>query len=268
LQQHRERPDAGNADREIVVRFFALVLMGSVPIWVASLLQPGDVLPGVPLWSALLVFCPAIAGLILAYRKGGRRGVAELARRSVDLAAIRSPWWLAAVVALSLAMFIVTYALTALTDRTMPALKTDPAAMVLLVAVFLVPAWAEELGWTGCVTDPLVRLIGPVRGGVTLGLFLALWHVVPLLAVGRDWTWIAGWAVGTASQRIIFLWFHDRSGRCVPVAILIHVLSNLAWQMIPVDGSHFNPWIWSMVTLCVACLAIASFPQTTREPPS
>jgi len=50
-----------------------------------------------------------------------------------------------------------------------------------LFIVFFVSALAEEIGWTGYATEPLMHRWGIVSASLLLGLVWSVWHFIPLL---------------------------------------------------------------------------------------
>ena len=115
-------------------------------------------------------------------------------------------------------------------------------------------ALLEELGWTGYALDPLQARYGPRGAGIRLGLFWVAWHFVPLAEAGRGVEWIAWWSAWTLAERVIMVWLYNWTRGSVLAVALYHAMSNLCWQLYPVQGSHFDPRISAVLT---AALAVA-----------
>jgi hypothetical protein len=71
-------------ERREPLAFFVLVIVLSIPFWLAGALVNIQLLPGIPL-SALMFVCPVTAAVILIDRESGTPGVAQLLKRSLDL---------------------------------------------------------------------------------------------------------------------------------------------------------------------------------------
>jgi hypothetical protein len=147
------------------------------------------------------------------------------------------------------------------------ALPDSPAmtlAVVPLVAIVFIAALAEEIGWTGYATQPLLQRWGVLRGGVLLGSVWVAFHLILLVQVDRTWEWIAWWSLGTLSLRTIMFWLYAHAGDSVFAATLFHAMINLSWQLFPIHGSFYDPRIFSLVTLVLGVLLVVSLPLLSR----
>lgn len=229
------------------LHFFGLVLLLLVPFWILGELLPVELLPGLPI-SALGAFTPALAALILSYKHAGRSGSLQLLQRSFDIQRIPNKNWLIVSFLINPVVTVSAYQIMRMTGVSLP----DSAPLTLSVlpffAVLLIAALGEELGWTGYVTEPLIEHWGIIRGGLLLGWFWAAIHFIPLLQVHRSVAWIAWWSLGTISYRMIMVWFYVNTGKSVFAAAIFHAMINLCWQLFPVNGSHYDPQIFSLIT--------------------
>ncbi len=146
------------------------------------------------------------------------------------------------------------------TGEQLPGFEIDFMHSIGLLALFFVAATAEELGWTGYATPPLVKTLGVVGAGLLIGVIAGAWHVIPLLQAGRSWEWIAWWALGTTARRVCIVWVYTHGGQSVFSVSLLHAMSNLSWMVFPVMGSHYNPMVTGivMVTFTAALLLAAN----------
>jgi uncharacterized protein len=186
-------PTAGLAQRPASSRspltFFALAYALSVPFWVIGAGTELQLLPGLPP-GALMVVCPLVAASILVYRVRGTEGVIALLERSFDYGRIRAKVWYVPVVFLRPAVATVAYALMRATGLPLPTPRFPVLAPVMLIA-FFVAGLAEELGWSGYVTDPLQDRWSALGAGIVIGMAWAAWHIIPLVQAHRTATWIA-----------------------------------------------------------------------------
>lgn len=213
--------------------FFLLVFALSMPIW---LVEPGDW----PISAAVIV--PLPAALILVYRAEGAGGVRRLLTRIVDYRRIRNKAWYVPIVFLSPVLALLAYLVTRLFGLPVSA----ESAITILVApllflLFFVLAIGEEPGWTGYATDPLLRRHSALATGLILGLVSGLWHLVPLINMGRSPAWIAWWAVWSIPLRVLFVWIYVNTGRNLFATVLFHAMVNLSVSS-PFIPKNDSPW--------------------------
>ena len=121
----------------------------------------------------------------------------------------------------------------------------------LLFVLFFVLAIGEEVGWTGYATDPLLERWSALATGLILGLMAVLWHLVPLIKMGRTPIWIGWWAVWSVPLRVLFVWLYNNTGKSVFAAILLHAMVNLSNSspFIPRQGSHLDMAVIGVITV-------------------
>lgn len=226
----------------------------SAPFWVLGALSDDMLLPGLPL-SALMVVCPIMIAAILVSRNGGRSALWTFLAQAMDVRKMR-PWaWIAALGTMPLVM-VLSGGLQTASGTDLPSMEFEVGQALVLFAVFFLAATAEELGWTGFATSPLLKARGILGAGLIIGLAAVAWHVFPLLQAERSWDWIAWWALGTTSRRILIVWIYARGGRSVFGASLFHAMSNLTWMLFPVMGSHYDPMTTALVLMTFAVVIL------------
>jgi membrane protease YdiL (CAAX protease family) len=231
--------------------FFALLFALSIPFYLLG--EVGlELLPGLPI-SSLMVACPMLAALILAWRNAGKGAARALVRRAFDWRRLPPVWYLPAILLMP-AVMAASYLLMQWTGRPVPAPRFDLLSAAALFALFFAGAVAEEIGWTGYALEQLQRRWSALAAALVLGAVWAAWHVVPLLQVQRPWQWIGWWCLGTVSARIITVWLYNNAGRSVFAAVLFHAMSNLGWQLFPVEGSHYDPAFTAPLQAALAIL--------------
>lgn len=246
--------------------FFLLVLALTAPFPALDAVAEGRLLPGVPL-SGLAFVCPAIAALVLRHREGGGAAVRALLRRSFDGRRVRVAAWYVPTLLLYPAVVTASYVLLRLTGAELPDARFAPAPALLLAAGLFAAALCEELGWSGYATEPLRERWGNLGAGLVLGGYWAVWHWVPLLQVGRPVAWIAWWSLHTVAARVIMVWLFGRTGGSVFAMTLFHMSVNLAWQLFPVNGSHFDMPLVASLTAAVALIVAAAQAPPWRPDP-
>lgn len=238
-----------------IFAFLGLVLLFSVPFWVLGGLYPVQLLPGLPL-SAFGVVAPSLAAVVLVFKNQDAAGVWHLLGRSFDFKRINNPAWYAIILFTNPLIAVAAYEYLRLTGNPLPPAFPFIISILPMFVFFFLGALAEEIGWTGYATEPLVYHWGIRKAGVILGTVWAAWHFIPLMQVTRSFEWIAWWSLGTISLRVIMVWLHTFSGRSVFAAALFHAMINVCWQMFPANGSHYDPRAFGMISLVFAVFLI------------
>jgi len=244
------------------VKFLTLVFVLSLPFWILGGVYPRELLPGVPL-SALMVLCPAAVALVLAGREHGWAGVLGMAGRVLDFSRVRGAKWY--VVTLVTMPLIATAAcgVMRVLDRDVPRLEIPWPAVPAMSLMILVAAAAEELGWSGYATPRMQERMTALQTGLLLGVATAVWHLVPLLEVGRAPEWSLWQAGNLVATRVVLVWLYNATGGSVAATALCHTTVNLSWQLFPNQGSHYDPRIVGLIT---ALVAVAVFAIWSPEP--
>ncbi len=236
--------------------FFLLVFALSIPFFlVASLFGEVRLLPGLPV-SSLMVVAPVTAALILVYRENKIAGVTGLLKRSFDHQRIRAKVWYLPVLLLMPGVMILSFGLARLMGSPVPVPQFSILSVLILFLVFFVAGLAEELGWMGYAIDPMQERWGTLTAALLLGLIWAAWHLIPLLQVHRPPEWIAWWCLATVASRVIMVWLYNNAGKSVFAMALYHALSNLGWQLYPINGSFYDPRITGLILTVVAVIVI------------
>ncbi len=215
-----------------------------------------QLMPGLSV-SALMGFCPMAAALILVYRESGVAGARALLMRSFDFKRIKSKRWFLPVLLLMPAVSVVVYGLMRLMAMPLPAMELHVGPALLMFTAFFVEGLGEELGWSGYALEPLQAHWGALGASLLLGLVGILWHLTPLLQMGRTPTWIAWWCLYALTFRIFTVWLYNNTGKSVFVAALFHATLNLAYVLFPVYGSHFDMRLGGLVMAGAALMIIA-----------
>lgn len=246
------------AARPVALLVWVTVL--SLPFFVLGAVSPTVRLGAVDVpASAVMFVVPVLAAVMLTWRDSGRAGVAVLLRRVVDRPAARARWYLLAL-ALPVAVGVLAWAIARVAGWTESGLPISPtalsgwwAAVVVVVAgaAVVFAAACEELGWTAYATDPLQQRWGALGASLALGLYWAVWHLIPLIQAGHGAAWIAGWFVGTVAARVIIVALHNVTAGA-SAAILLHAMLNVVAGMTPDYEKPVLPLLSGTVTAVVA----------------
>ncbi|MEO1080656.1 MAG: CPBP family intramembrane glutamic endopeptidase [Pseudomonadota bacterium] len=249
-----ERQD-GTASLKSIPVFLAGVFFLSIPFWTLGAVVDKPLLPGLPI-SALMVIVPTLVAAFVTARRRGSAAVWALFRRAIDIQQL-SPWaWPVALCTMPTVMLASGLWLT-VSGQDIPQFEFNPGQTVILLGVFFLAATAEEIGWTGFATDPLLRSTGIFTTGLLIGAAAALWHFIPLTQADRSISWIAWWTLGTVMRRILMVWVYARGGGSVFGASLFHAMSNVSWMLFPIMGSHYDPRSTALASTLIVVLVAA-----------
>jgi hypothetical protein len=215
----------------------------------------------------LAVICPAVAALFLSWQRGGPAAGRALLARVWDFGRVRGwAWWLP-ILLTSPAVSVAAFLILRVRGSGVPDPRFTIPVAVALSAILLVSALSEELGWTGFALGPLQSRFGWLAAALAIGAVWAAWHIPALLQVHRSATWIAWWVLGTIAMRVIMVGVFNCVGGSVFCIAVFHAVSNLCWQLFPVQGSWFDPRLNGLLLGGVACaVVVASFRQRHQRP--
>ena len=84
----------------------------------------------------------------------------------------------------------------------------------------------------------------------------AAWHVIPYWQAGHDSSWIAWQCLFTISFRVILVWLFNNTDKNLAAPVVCHASYNVAWSLLPNDGTQYDPMVTGIVTTVVA-IAVA-----------
>jgi membrane protease YdiL (CAAX protease family) len=114
--------------------------------------------------------------------------------------------------------------------------------------LFFIAGVFEELGWQGYAYDRLQERWGALKASILLGIFWAVYHLIPDVQNDQKASWILWHRLGTIINRVLIGWIYEHTGSSVFGTILYHVMSNLSWALFPNNGSHFDPMVTTTIT--------------------
>ncbi|WP_254769129.1 CPBP family intramembrane glutamic endopeptidase [Salinilacihabitans rarus] len=186
-----------------------------------------------------------IGGVVMAWRVGGRAGLADLKRRLVDVRLIPGRWaavmlalWPALALAGAGVAVVVDGASRPLSAAPLLELLGEPVALLgTLLAIFLLGPFHEEIGWRGYWLDRLQRRWSALTASLILGVAWAAWHAPLFLMVGYYSSWDfapdpAWFAFNVLVGAVLYTWLFNNTNRSVLAAILFHFLGNATGQLL------------------------------------
>lgn len=244
---------AGPLARRQLSTFFGLVVLFALPFWLLGWLAGPEarLLGELPL-ASLQFIVPLGAALVAAVITSGRDGVRHLLTRAGAPRGSGRLTALIAAVSIMPAVHVVAWASDPSSGRPLVPADASLAGIGGAALLFLVTAWAEEVGWTGYALTPSVRRWGPAGAALIIGAAWAVIHIIPDLQAGHDLVWIASQRIGTLAQRVIIVWIALGSGGSVLVAAIAHAMDNVSWAILTDGGATYDPSRLAPFTLLIA----------------
>ena len=236
------------------LKFFLLVLLLSIPFLILGAMA-GDLTKILPIKlpiSALMTFCPLLAATILVYKQREMQGVKELLKLSFDFKKIKDKKWYIPIVFVMPVIAVLSYWYMKVTGGIIPEPQVSPLFAFILFFVLFIGAIGEEVGWSGYIIDPLQNRYGAFKASMIVGFAWAIWHIIPYYQAHRTTGWIVWQGIGTVFLRTIMVWIFNNTGKSVFAMILFHTMINITEFLFPNYGSHYDPFIFAILTIITA----------------
>jgi CAAX protease family protein len=191
------------------------------------------------------LFGPMIGAFVTTAIVSGRRGVRDLFARMVRFRAGR--WWL---IALALPVAIGAGAVMAMwmvAPGELPAWRElgqfngfPVVNAVALWAMLIASGYGEETGWRGFLL-PQLRGHAPLRAGLVVGVFWALWHVPAFFVVdtyrSMPIAMLPMFFLGILSGSVFLTWLYNRGRRSIALVAVWHGTYNLLSGTVAARGA-------------------------------
>ena len=116
---------------------------------------------------------------------------------------------------------------------------------ILVIALFF-GSLSEELGWRGFALAWLQSKWNPLVSSLVLGLIWFCWHLPLFFLNGTTqklWGFgsigFFGFFLFVMASSLVMTWAYNRNGKSLLSAVLIHCVSNLVLNLVPVSGRGF-----------------------------
>jgi membrane protease YdiL (CAAX protease family) len=258
-------PVARAMRRRSPATFVVLVVALSVPFWVVGTFVPGVRLVGLPV-SALQFVAPLGAALILIVRDEGGAAAIALVRRTLAFGGVRPRLLYLPLLTVLPAIYVGSWLVQRAAGRAVPAPDVAVGTLAVLVGLFVVTAVAEEAGWSGYATAPMLERHGILATGVTLGVAWALIHVVPDIQNGHDFGWIVFHRLGSVGLRLLLVTAFAASGGSVAAVVLMHATDNISWAVVTDEGAGYDPAITGVLIAVTGLTAALMANRRLRAP--
>jgi uncharacterized protein len=196
----------------------------------------------------LAVYSPGFAGIFLAWRHYGLKGLGSFIRRLTLWRAPRA-WWLFMLLGIPAIVF---------TGAAIKGTATEfpyPTLALALPAIFhsLFLGTIEEFGWRGLALPLLQRKFSPFWAGLLLGGFWSLWHVPSFLIGGMPQTAWSVWPyfLGIIAISVILTPLFNASRGSLLIAYLFHF--QLMNPLFP-DAQPWDNILWIAMAVIVVWL--------------
>lgn len=246
------------------LKFFLLVFLLSIPFWILGAVAR-DLTKMLPIKlpiSALMTFCPLSAATILVYKEQKNQGVKELLKKSFDFKEIKDKKWYIPIVFLMPVIAALSYWYMKITGGILPEPQVSLLSVFIFLFVFFIGAIAEEIGWSGYAIDPLQNQYGAFKASMIVGFVWAIWHIIPYYQAHRTPIWIVWQCIGMVFLRTIMVWIFNNTNKSVFALILFHAMLNISPYLFPSNGSHYDPFIFTIL-LAITVIAITWLWGTT-----
>lgn len=153
---------------------------------------------------------------------------------------------------------LLAYGLTLLSGRTDTTVPGTPlVSLPVLLLVYGVSAYCEQLGWTAILTDALLTRFGVLTAGLIAGLIWALWHLVPFVQTHHSAVWVMWQCLYTIIYRVLLTRVYLVTNHSVFATIALHATYNTAFTLLPSFGSSYDPMWMAVATLLATTLVFA-----------
>ena len=270
--------------RRPVLTFMLIGLGAGVLVSVIPPIVQAEVLPfDMPLHGVVSgVLGVGVGAFLVTYALSGRRGVADLARRSVRWR-VRLRWYLVALFTVPVGATLISLVIYGPQALAAPA-GGWPRVLAEVGAVFILQLLLfqllEEIGFTGFLQHHWQDRYHPMKLTVYVALLWALWHLPDYLAE-------EGWGVeqliavpvifaiefvSLFFARALFVWFYNRTSYSVFMVAIFHAsfdaaINQLSDNVIP-ESTTARLLIFSGVIIIAAtAVIIATKGQLGRHAP-
>jgi hypothetical protein len=233
--------------------YLLLLVLLSAPLWLAaSFLDATKLIPvRLPL-SALQFLCVLLAVIIVTRRSGG--SVRALLERGLDFARITKTRWRVGVFILMPLVVLLSYGLMIACGVKVSAQPTPLLSLPVLLLVYGISGYCEQLGWTAIMTDALLTQSSVIQAGLVTGLTWASWHIIPFIQTHNTTTWIVWQCVYSIVYRVLLTRIYVATNRSVFATIALHATYNTAFSLMPYYGSSYRPMYMTLATLIASAL--------------
>lgn len=241
-----------------LTRFLWLVLLLSLPLWVAAgFLDATKIIPIKLPFSALQFLSVFIAAIIVTRQDNS--SVRELLLRGFDIKRIKNPFWRFGIFVLMPLVVTLSYLMILWSGANISDKTTPLFSIPIFLLVYGVSGYCEQIGWTAIMTDELLKRRSVIMTGLIVGITWAVWHIIPFIQTHNTATWIFWQCIYTIIYRVMLTKVYILTDRSVFSTIAMHATYNTAFSLMPYYGSSYNPMFMALATLLFTIFVLALF---------
>ena len=237
-------------------RFLLLVLLFSVPLWLAaSFFDATKIIPVKLPFSALQFFSVLLAAIIVTRQNGS--SVRDLLLRGIDIKRIKNPIWQVGIFLLMPLTVLLSFLLLWRSGANIPDKMTPLVSIPIFLLIYGISGYCEQVGWTAIMTDILLERRTIILSGLMVGIVWAAWHVIPFIQTHNTATWIFWQCMYSIIYRVLLTKIYVLTNHSVFSTIATHATYNTAFSLMPYYGSSYNPMYMAFATLCITVTIFA-----------
>lgn len=234
-------------------RFLWLVLLFSIPLWLAaSFFDATKIIPVKLPFSALQFFSVLFAAVITTRQSGA--SVRDLLLRGIDIKRIKNPMWQVSIFLIMPLTILISYLLILWSEADIPYKMTPLLSIPIFLLIYGISGYCEEIGWTAIMTDILLERRTVIICGLIVGITGALWHIIPFIQTHNTAAWIFWQCMYSIIYRVLLIKIYILTNRSVFSTIATHTTYNVAFSLMPYYGSSYNPMYMSFATLLITII--------------
>ncbi|MFN8382519.1 MAG: CPBP family glutamic-type intramembrane protease [Anaerolineales bacterium] len=239
-------------------RFLWLVLLFSIPLWLAASFFDATKIIPVKLPFSALQFLSVLFAAVITTRQSGA-SIRRLLLRGIDIKNIQSPIWQVGIFLLMPLTVLLSYFLILWSGATIPDKMTPLSSIPVFLLVYGISGYCEEIGWTALMTDILLERRAVILCGLIVGITGALWHIIPFIQTHNTLPWIFWQCMYSIIYRVLLIKIYILANRSVFSTIAAHATYNAAFSLMPYYGSSYNPMFMSFTTLFITVIIFTLF---------
>lgn len=249
-----------------VPRFLWLVLLFSIPLWLAASFFDATKIIPVKLPFSALQFLSILFAAIIVTRQNGT-SVRDLLLRGIDIKRIKDPVWQVGVFLLMPLTVLLSFLLLVWSGAPIPDKATPFFSIPIFLLIYGISGYCEEIGWTAVMTDILLERRTVILCGLIVGVVGASWHIIPFIQTHNTAAWIFWQCMYSIIYRVLLTKIYVLTNRSVFGTIAAHATYNTAFSLLPYYGSSYNPMYMSLATLLVTIFILLKTPRSEQVTP-
>jgi len=265
-----------NKNSDYLWRFFAFTFLFSWLLWLPNVLITHGLIPEnktaetiAEIGNWLAGIGPSLAAIWIILKYQGKSKFKELINRifALRLGSWYWPLFLLLPIVLVLAHCLNSWFFNAPFPES--GLLNEPWWIPLLLLIFFILQFGEELGWRGFALDRLLARMNVLQASVVVGSIWAVWHLPMFISKGfGQYEYhmpFLQFFLTLVLISVIITWMQINTGGSLFPAFLIHAQINLSGEVLPLieknkdSQGDYTAWIILNILLIIVVLYIIKF---------